>query len=170
MDVQTLTDMTEVVRACRTQGGTIDEQMAALKKEQAKLREELAAPDFVPGWYLSWDGTSPTDKARGLSLDYIENPAELDFYVRNWGTSSPFTPELAARFFPKTRYDWAKIVKEYPWAKWCAQNECSKITWVYEEKPSAKTKQFVSVGGMCESIRGASPDGYYELEARPEGI
>ena len=57
MDVQTLTDMTEVVRACRTQGGTIDEQMAALaaraahaercaaktKAENAQLQDLYAA-------------------------------------------------------------------------------------------------------------------------------
>lgn len=42
MDVQTLNDMTEVVRACRTQGGTIDEQMAALAARTARAERMVA--------------------------------------------------------------------------------------------------------------------------------
>jgi len=156
--------------AIKTRLDAIDEQMAALQKEQAKLREELDAPGFVPGWYLSWDEDEPTNKEYGTSLDYCADLSDYEWNASAWEHITPFTPELAARFFPKTRYDWAKIVKDYPWAKWCAQNECSKITWVYSEKPSAKTSQFVANGGRYEPIHGASPDGYYELEARPEGI
>lgn len=154
--------------AIKTRLDAIDEQMAALQKEQAKLREELDAPGFAPGWYISW-GVELTDKEYGASIDYCENETDLELVRDSWDNVAPFTPELAARFFSKTRYDWAKIVKDYPWAKWCAQNECSKITWVYSEKPNAKTSQFVANGGRYESIRDVSPDGYYELEARPEG-
>ena len=50
MDVQTLTDMTEVVRACRTQGGTIDEQMAALAARTARAeRIHSHGRAFLPG-------------------------------------------------------------------------------------------------------------------------
>ena len=159
--------------AIKTRLDAIDEQIADLQKEQAKLREELDKPDFVPGWYLSWDGTSPTDKARGLSLDYIENPAELDFYVRNWGTSSPFTPELAARFFPKTRYDWAKIVKDYPEAKWATTDDDGRCD-LWHEKPGMTSQgawdcgHLISSGGYAQL--GNTPDWRDSLEARPEWI
>ena len=162
--------------AIKTRLDAIDEQIAELQKEQAKLREELDKPDFVPGWYLSWDGTSPTDKARGLSLDYIENPAELDFYVRNWGSSSPFTPELAARFFPKTRYGWAKIVKDYPEAKWATTDENGRVD-VWQKEPNmykgswghGQALYCLSCGdGYCRI--GPAPDWRDSLEARPEWI
>lgn len=67
-------------------------------------------------------------------------------------------------------YNWPEIVKEYPWAQWCATNECSKITWVYARKPSEHPDQFINEGGMFEQFIGHVPENYYKLESRPEGI
>ena len=159
--------------AIKTRLDAIDAQMAELQKEQAKLREEFDKPDFVPGWYLSWDGDEPTDKALGPSLDYVEDAGDLASILNTWEHSVPFTPELAARFFPKTRYDWAKIVKDYPEAKWASTDKCGRVD-VWEKKPvifSGITWEgagILKTGGYAHI--GAHPDWRDSLEARPEGI
>ena len=160
--------------AIKTRLDAIDEQMAALQKEQAKLREELDAPDFVPGWYISW-GVELTDKEYGASIDYLENETDLEMFIETWDHSAPFTPELAARFFPKTRYDWPKIVKEYPVAKWAATDASGRVD-LYEERPRIDEglKRWWNGGEIspccaCWDERDAS-DWRDSLEARPEGI
>ena len=161
--------------AIKTRLDAIDEQMAALQKEQAKLREELDAPDFVPGWYLSWDSDEPTDKEYGTSLDYCADLSDYEWNARAWEHITPFTPELAARFFPKTRYDWAKIVKDCPGAKWAATDASGRVD-LYEERPAIDedSKRWWNGGGMipcrtCWDERDAT-DWRDSLEARPEGI
>ena len=161
--------------AIKTRLDAIDEQMAALQKEQAKLREDLAAPVFVPGWYLSWEGDEPTDKENGASIDYCATADNRDYFANSWERCVPFTPELAARFFPKTRYDWAKIVKDCLEAKWAATDASGRVD-LYEERPRIDegSKRWWNGGEIspccaCWDERDAS-DWRDSLEARPEGI
>ena len=160
--------------AIKTRLDAIDEQMAALQKEQAKLREELDAPDFVPGWYIVWDGDEMDDKGGGAGLFHCAEVSEKDDLDAAWDNAAPFTPELAARFFPKTRYGWAKIVKEYPEAKWASTDLEGRVD-IWSDKPSPSqvlphwTNGTVLAGGGYS--RGTfSPDWRDSLEARPEGI
>ena len=161
--------------AIKTRLDAIGEQMAALQKEQAKLREELDAPDFVPGWYIVWDGDEMDDKGGGAGLFHCAEVSEKDDLDAAWDNVVPFTPELAARFFPKTRYDWPKIVKEYPGAKWAATDASGRVD-LYEERPRIDegSKRWWNGGEIipcraCWDERDAS-DWRDSLEARPEWI
>lgn len=90
--------------AIKTRLDAIDAQMAELQKEQAKLREELDKPEFVPWWYLSWDGDEPTDKALGPSLDYAEDADDLASLLNSWEHSVPYRePEAKTILTDKTR-------------------------------------------------------------------
>lgn len=158
--------------AIKTRLDAIDAQMAELQKEQAKLREELDKPDFVPGWYIAWDSAFPDDKEETPTLFYFACNSDKSDAVEAYLHVVPFTPELAARFFPKTRYDWAKIVKEYPEAKWASTDEDGRVD-VWETKPTIRSDcwdggELVRAGGV---FRGENtPDWRDSLEARPEGI
>jgi len=162
--------------AIKTRLDAIDEQMAALQKEQAKLREELEAPGFVPGWYLSWDEDEPTNKEYGTSLDYCADLSDYEWNASAWEHITPFTPELAARFFSKTRYDWAKIVKDYPEAKWASTDLDGRVD-VWKKEPGEYTNSWgQGQAGYCLTCGdgycriGCTPDWRDSLEARPEGI
>lgn len=158
--------------AIKTRLDAIDEQMAELQKEQAKLREELDKPDFVPGWYIAWDSAFPDDKEETPTLFYFACNSDKSDAVEAYLHVVPFTPALAARFFPKTRYDWAKIVKEHPEAKWASTDESGRVD-AWETKPTIRSDcwdggELVRAGGIfCGED---TPDWRDSLEARPEGI
>lgn len=158
--------------AIKTRLDAIDAQMAELQKEQAKLREELDVFPFVPAWYIAWDGENVTTSPMGCKLTFLDDEDEIDAFLEEWEHCEPFTPELAARFFPKTRYDWAKIVKKYPEAKWASTDEDGRVD-VWETKPTIRSDcwdggKLVRAGGV---FRGENtPDWRDSLEARPEGI
>ena len=159
--------------AIKTRLDAIDAQMAELQKEQAKLREELDKPDFVPGWYIAWDSAFPDDKEETPTLFYFACNSDKSDAVEAYLHVVPFTPELAARFFPKTRYDWAKIVKEYPEAKWASTDDDGRCD-LWHEKPDMTSVgvwdggHLISQGGYAQL--GSVPDWIDSLEARPEWI
>ena len=162
--------------AIKTRLDAIDEQMAELQKEQTRLREELDVPDFVPGWYLSWEGDEPTNKENGASIDYCATADNRDYFANSWEHCVPFTPELAARFFSKTRYDWAKIVKEYPEAKWASTDENGRIDLWRKEPAGGEHSWGVGQALYCVTCgdgycwTGLTPDWRDSLEARLEGM
>jgi hypothetical protein len=153
----------------------IDAQMADLQKEQAKLREELDKPDFVPGWFIAWDGESLNDKGNTPTLFYFADQSEKEECEEAYENIAPFTPELAARFFPKTRYDWAKIVKEYPEAQWATTDADGRMAF-FDVKPDVvEVVAAWMCGGGCldhaeYTTNVETPDWRDSLEARPEGM
>lgn len=95
MDVQTLTDMTEVVRACRTQGGTIDEQMATLA-ERAAHAERCAAKTKAENaqlqdLYAAVSRRAARDCKRAAVAEQCQDAAEKRlFYLRFFVVSLVF--------------------------------------------------------------------------------
>lgn len=154
----------------------IDAQMADLQKEQAKLREELNKPDFVPGWFIAWDGESLNDKGNTPTLFYFADQSEKEECEEAYENIAHFTPELAARFFKKTRYDWEKIVKDYPEAQWASTDERGRVD-IWESKPIMVDELATwGAGSSCCMVGGGyvwskkTTDWRDSLEARPEGI
>ena len=166
--------------AIKTRLDAIDAQMAELQKEQAKLRGELDKPDFVPGFYVTWSLDHPFERVNNNAsmLVYIDTPESFNSLMARSVHVERFTPELAARFFPKTRYDWAKIVKEYPEARWATTDADGRIC-AFHEKPVFHTSGLFT--GAWTSANGCldhgewdgkqnTPDWRDSLEARPEWI
>lgn len=92
MEMQTLTDMTEIVRACRTQGGTIDEQMAALAARAAKA-ERVAAKTKAENaqlqdLYAAVSRRASRDCKRAVVAEQCQDAAEKHlFYLRFFAAS-----------------------------------------------------------------------------------
>jgi hypothetical protein len=153
----------------KTRLDNIDAQMAQLKKEQEKLREELNKPEFIPRWYLIWD-----NNIEHRILVNIKTQETFENRKQLWDHVEEATSASLAQFLPttKTSYNWPEIIKQYPEAQWASTDEDGRVD-LWKNKPeaysnywgSARERHLVTGGYTYGSL---TPDWADSLEKRPD--
>ena len=142
-----------------------------LKGQYKKLGDEIKRleKEDKTEWVICW---------KTGRVGYFLFPKDRSFegFSYLYDTVEPVTVENMARFLPKktTRYDWAKIVKEYPRVQWAATDYDGRID-LFIDKPIIKeqykqwyTGKNVSPLVCCYGDAGFTNDWSDSLERRPD--